>query len=33
MLFLKIVAAIVAALWLCQSIVFVVGYRRHYRDT
>jgi|SoiMethySBSTD1v2_1073268.scaffolds.fasta_scaffold4915475_2 hypothetical protein len=31
MLFVKIVASVVAGLWLCQSVVFLIGYRRHYR--
>ncbi len=32
MLFLEIVAVVVAAVWLCQTLVFVIGYRRHQRD-
>jgi hypothetical protein len=32
MIFLEIVAAVVAAVWLCQTLVFVIGYRRHQRN-
>jgi len=30
--FLKVAAVVVAVAWLCQSVAFLIGYRRHLRE-
>ena len=32
MIVLKIGAAVLAGAWLCQCLVFLIGYRRHLRE-